>query len=191
MKKKLFIATSVASLAIVACTFVFSSGLNVVPLKAGTRTHTVSFTAQNSVIEKGEYDSGEYAYPVSLSQKNAIVVSDSEKYDMAALEGVTNTSFMCSGSGVTFGGDYLISFVSEGWESFTVSFALKKAQLDTDASFISFYYSDGDDESYDNASKFKIYESGETNKYYAAANFYPYYGYSIKINEVKLVFTCV
>ena len=93
------------------------------------------------------------------------------------------------GTKITFDGDYLVSFNSQGDESFCVSFALKKAELIESRSFISYYWNSTSN--YDNSNNFELYDYDEVfNYYYAEVSFYSHYGDNIMISEIKLEFNC-
>ena len=191
MKKNVVLITIISSMLALVSAFVYASKSDVLLTKAGPEPdHTVYLTAQNSIVTPGTYNSSEYAYPISISRSNAFEDRAGNEWSMTSYDDITFTNFMCSGTGITFNGDYLITFVSEGWENLCVTFGFKDALFDKDASFIAFYYNDTNH--YDNSAKFEFLETdGDYDYYYAEASFYDHYGDTIMIKEVKLVFDCI
>ncbi len=192
-KKNIVLGLGIAFAVLGAGALALSFGTTSLALKAGNeteRTHTVSFGADD--ITAGAYDEWAYANPFSLHIDDAYADGDGTTYDIDSVpfdpETFSGTYFYGPES-ITFGGDYLISFTGTASESVSVAFRLvKKANLDLDASFLSFYLNG----TYDNSNKFALEDESDPvyNTYMVQADFYSYYDQTIQVSEIKLVFSC-
>ena len=193
-KKNIVLSLGIAFAALGAGTLALSFGTTSLALKAGNeteRTHTIFFGADD--ITAGAYDEDLYARPISLHLDDAYDDGNGTTYDIDSVpldpETFSGTYFYGPENNITFGGDYLISFTDTNSESVSVAFRLvKKANLDLDASFLSFYLNG----TYDNSNKFALEDESDPvyNAYKVQADFYSYYGKTIQVSEIKLVFSC-
>ena len=167
-------------------------GSNLISLRAGSgesKTHTITF---NTVSVDGEYDSSNYRYHLSFDGQ----VKDSDG-TIQPLNSIDSETFLtCSSEAVVFNKKidditypiYIDS--SDGGEVFCVSFnIIQKASFDLDKSVVD-YYVNG---SYKNV-KFENYGEVDEEGYntvQASFDCYSDYGKEIKIEQVKLVFSCI
>ena len=189
MKKKsiLILTATVTSSIALATTLLVSNG-QLLSLSGGTGEevkHTVIF--DGSTVSASAYDEDYYCYNLTFEKKDAITDADGNKYDLISVD--DEAYFTTSDGEMTFGGSSILSFQSEGWESFYVTFRIiNRANVDLEKSVISYTVDGG----YANV---KFTKGGaidsKYNSYTASVSGAPYYGKTIVITEVKLVFTCL
>lgn len=187
MKKKTFaLFSSVIAVSFAACFPVLRTRIdNSVSYATGdNHDHTVIFTGSD--VTPGEYEEDYYSYFFVLSKENAIVVNETEKYDIQSVEG-RNRCYTAPDT-VTWGGDNIAVIESGmGYEWFSFQFKLlKRAALNLDKCVVDYYVNDV----YNNV-KFSVdYEDGDYCYYKAEATFYDAYEKKVEIRQVKLVFSC-
>lgn len=193
MNKKVFYLTATfASIGVVAASLSALSAKAPFIALGGedNHNHTVIFTGEN--VASGAYDEESYAQPFSLSKTGAIVVSDTEKYDIASYDfdpDIYDGTYAYAAEGaVTFGTDGAIATIEScKSEIINITFALVEyANVDDGKSVVS-YTVNGE---YENVA-FELKDYDDDFWYYGAAvNTSSHYGAKVQITQVKLVFSC-
>ena len=194
-KSKLLALSLVTSALCVGVTALLArGGSNLVSLRANgdeyTGEHTILY---NSVTVDGAYDEGEWSY--CLSFDGQVQDSDGNWNSLNSYDGIDYTSIMCTEGSVKFNETIedktypIYIATSEGYEALVVSFhIIKKATFDCTKSVID-YYVDGDYQ------KTNFYDTENSkisgyNLYQATFDCYSDYGKEIKVEKIKLVFSC-
>ena len=195
-KKAVLLTSSVAAVGLAIGALTLSGSLGALELSAGSgvsKTHTFSF--EISDLTPGDYNSDCYAYPLSFYEENAIQDSSGNYYEIKSVDFdpvmFGGSYIYCGEDEPTFGGSQFISFVGN-YQSFNFEFSLiNRATVDYDKSVVSLTV-DGE---YENVKINPDYNDvgDERTTYSFYAEFYSnyYYEKTIKITEVKLVFSCI
>ncbi len=169
-------------------------GSNLINLRAGSgesKTHTITF---KTVTVDGSYDSNKYCYYMSFDGQ--VQDSDGNMQPLNSIDGHGYTYLTCSQGAIVFNKTiedktypiYIES--SAGEEVFYVSFnIIQKASFDLDKSVVDYYVNGA----YRNV-KFENYGEVDKEGYntvQASFDCYSDYGKEIKIEQVKLVFSCI
>ena len=197
MKNKVLIL-SIATISIAMGSLVALSStnnLNVFAIGDGNHNHTIMFTTgcitSHSVVPE-TYD---YWTEFHVHKDNAIVVSENEKYDIDSVDYDVDFNYGTYAYGdasnfVFNGSDCLIEIKSAAYDSVTFVFSLKD-RADVDLNESEAVVHNVTDNNYSLNTKFDVVDMGSDYfDYGVTVDTSSCYGDNIKIEYIKLVFTC-
>ena len=189
MNKKTLLLTLTAGCTALGVTTITLSNSGVFALFAGSgepRTHTIYFNKDNTVVNLGTFNDSYYSYPISFSQNNAIVISDTQKYNLNSYNNIDYTRIYGAEDSFSTTGSSMLSFVAD-YNYLSITFALQGAELDESESLVGFTHNGAYISSY--IFDFIDYD-GDINYYQATVSFSSYWNEQIELTTIKLVFTC-